>query len=435
MTGEDGRDRRMKREFLFLQGLAGPFFARLGERLVAHGHGVHRINFNGGDRVCWSLPGALDYRGGTEGWPAYLTNVLGARRITDIVLFGDCRPLHVAAIRLARRQGIQIHVFEEGYVRPDFVTIEQGGVNGNSGLPQDPAYYLAAARLLPPMPVFPMVPTSFRQRAIEDLVYNFSAMLLKPLFMGYRTHRPWPAIVEYMGWLKRLVSKRWTVPRSNVELARLRDSKQPYFVFPLQLDCDTQIRVHSDFKRMQPAIDHILQSFAAHAPADTLLVVKGHPIDNGLTDWGKRVTASAARLGISDRVIFIDWADIVPLVHDAAGVVTINSTTGTLSLRHGVPTIVLGKAVYNIPRITHHTGLDRFWSEPVAPEAAVFDAFCRVLVDRCLIHGGYFSERGLDLLVAGAVARLEAAQPGVAALQAKPAVARQGFGSAQLARG
>jgi capsular polysaccharide export protein len=41
------------RSFLFLQGPPGPFFARLGAALQAAGHAVHRINFNGGDRVSW----------------------------------------------------------------------------------------------------------------------------------------------------------------------------------------------------------------------------------------------------------------------------------------------------------------------------------------------------------------------------------------------
>jgi capsular polysaccharide export protein len=96
-------------------------------------------------------------------------------------------------------------------------------------------------------------------------------------------------------------------------------------------------------------------------------------------------------------------------VRSARGLVTVNSTTGTLSLRHGVPTIVLGDAVYDIPRITHQGALDGFWAAPMAPDADVYDAFRRVLIDRCLVHGGYFSDQGLGMLVAGSVARLEAA--------------------------
>ena len=41
-----------RRSFLVLQGLATHFFVRLGDALAARGHAVHRVNFNGGDRLC-----------------------------------------------------------------------------------------------------------------------------------------------------------------------------------------------------------------------------------------------------------------------------------------------------------------------------------------------------------------------------------------------
>ena len=399
-----------RREFLFLQGLAGPFFSLLGQALARAGHGVHRVNFNGGDKVYWRAGGAVDYRGGLGRWPAFLSRLLDERGVTDLVLFGDCRPLHQAAIDLAVARRIQVHVFEEGYIRPDFVTLEAGGVNGHSRLSRDPDFYLAAARTLPPMPDFPGVPSSFARRAKEDLVYNIASVALTPLFPGYRTHRPWHILHEYAGWALRLMRGRAERDRSATTLAKLEASGRPYFVFPLQLNEDYQIRVHSQFDGMQPAIEQVLGSFAAHAPAAALLVVKGHPLDNGLTDWGQRTRAVAERLGIADRVLYLEAGDIDVLVRPARGLVTVNSTSGTLSLRHGVPTMVLGDAVYDVPRITHQAGIDRFWTQPVPPDMRVFDAFRRVLVDRSLIHGGYFSDEGLAMLVDAAVARLEATE-------------------------
>ncbi len=360
--------RHLRREFLFLQGLAGPFFSRLGRALAGAGHGVHRVNFNGGDRAYWRMPGAVSYRGGARGWARFLSGLLERHGVTDLVLFGDCRPLHAEAITVAQGRGIQVHVFEEGYVRPDFVTLEVGGVNGHSGLSRDPDHYLQAARRLPPLPDFPAVPSSFVRRAREDLVYNLASVALTPFFPGYRTHRPWHILHEYLGWGVRLLRGPAERRRSAAVLDRLEASGRPYFVFPLQLTEDYQIRVHSRFPGMKPAIERVLASFARFAPADTLLVVKGHPLDNGLFDWERCTATLAAGLGIADRVLFLETADIDLLVRPARGLVTVNSTTGTLSLRHGVPTAVLGDAVYDIPRITHQAGLDRFWAEPAAPE-------------------------------------------------------------------
>ena len=130
-----------RRRFLFLQGPIGPFFSRLGQRLSRDGHAVHRINLHGGDRLFWRLPGALDYRGDGADWPQFFSECVSHWHVTDLLLFGDCRPLHRAAIEVAAARGIRVHVFEEGYLRPNWVTLEEGGVNANSSLERDPQRY------------------------------------------------------------------------------------------------------------------------------------------------------------------------------------------------------------------------------------------------------------------------------------------------------
>jgi capsular polysaccharide export protein len=106
-----------KRRFLFLQGPPGPFFWLLAQELEQRGHPVFRINFNGGDRRDW--PGeAVNYRGSRTNWNRYIDRFIRDNKITDILLFGDCRPLHMAAHGMAKLRGINIHVFEEGYIRP-----------------------------------------------------------------------------------------------------------------------------------------------------------------------------------------------------------------------------------------------------------------------------------------------------------------------------
>jgi capsular polysaccharide export protein len=402
-------DQAGHRDFLFLQGLHGPFFSLLGAALLGNGHRVHRVNFNGGDRLYWRLPGAVNYRGRMGRWPEFLERLILARGITDIVLFGDCRPLHRAAIAVAAGLQIQVHVFEEGYIRPDFVTLEIGGVNGHSPLPRDPAWYREQARTLPPYGPEQSVPTSFRRRAMQDVLYNFAQMLLAWQYPFYRSHRPLHPLVEYGGWLWRFANQEAAQRRSEAVLRRLGADPRRYFVFPLQLDSDYQIRLHSPYNGMQPAIEQVLRSFAAHAPDDTILVVKDHPLDNGLINWRRLVATVAASCGIGPRVLHLEVGDVGPLVRAAAGMVTVNSTTGTLALACGVPVITLGDAVYNIPDVTFQGELDMFWRAPTPPDPATYDAFRRVLLARCLVRGGYFSEVGLDMLVRGSLTRLEQA--------------------------
>lgn len=395
------------RSVLLLQGLMGPLFRKLGQGLIRAGHHVHKVNFNGGDRAYWRLPGGIDYRGTKDDWPEALRAMIGQHHITDVMLFGDCRDYHVAAISLCRELGVRVHVFEEGYVRPDWVTLEEGGVNGNSRLPRDPDYYRKIAATLPPVPPHNRVLSSFRRRATEGLLYNVADVLTRWHYPHWDNHRPWHPLVEGMGWARKLWRKREREAEGVRRIARLAASGAPYFLFPLQLDSDAQIRIHSPFVGIADALKTILRSFAAHAPADVRLVVKEHPLDNGVRDWEQETADIAAKFGVADRIDYIVGGDIESIGTAARGLVTINSTSGTLGLAMGVPVLVLGDAIYDMADITFQGGLDAFWQRPTPPDAATFAAWRRVLIEHCLIPGGFFSDEALDKVVSHAVARFE----------------------------
>jgi capsular polysaccharide export protein len=416
------KDEPTGRAFLFLQGMATRFFERLGAALAARGHRVHRVNFNGGDRAFWRLPGAVDFSGRPEEWPEFLDRLIVENAISDIILFGDCRPLHRAAIRVAEGRILRIHVVEEGYLRPDWITFEEGGVNGNSALPRDPGWYRERARSLPAWRDPPSVPGSFRRRAVEDVLYTMASMTGMWRFPHYATHRPYYQLIEYAGWLRRLALKRRAERHAEAAIEALPAGPDPLFLFPLQLDCDYQVRVHSPFRAMHLAIEHVLSSFAGYAPPQARLVVKLHPLDSGLVDWAAITSHLAVEFGIADRIVILDGSDLGKLLAHDPAVVTVNSTVGTLALAAGLPVIALGKAVYDIPGLTFQGELREFWTAAAAPDAELFDAFRRVLAARCLLPGSLFNETGLTLAVGAAIERLEAtfARParGVAARSA-----------------
>ncbi len=400
-----------RREVLLLQSLMGPFFRRVGLRLRRDGYGVHKVHFNGGDRLFWRQPGGIDYRGSLADWPDALARIIAAQDITDVLLFGDCRPMHREAIALCDRLAIPVHVFEEGYLRPDWVTLELGGVNGHSSLPRDPMTYVAEAARLPPAPQHDAVPSSFRRRAFEGVAYNAADLLTRWYYPHWTNHRPWHPVTEGFGWLRRLSRRRQAAERTVATLSALAASGAAYMLFPLQLDADAQVRLHSPFRSVADAVRRVITSFARHASPSLHLVIKEHPLDNGLNDWRALVLAEARTHGVADRVSLIEGGDIALIVRGARGLITINSTTGTLAIAVGVPVITLGHAVYNIDGITSQGPLDAFWSDPGEPDAAIFAAFRRVLIERCLVAGGFFSEAALDKVVSGALARLEAACP------------------------
>jgi capsular polysaccharide export protein len=396
-----------KRTVLLLQGLMGPLFRRLGQGLIKAGHRVHKVNFNGGDRLFWRLPNGTDYRDSLAEWPAALARIIRQHGITDVALFGDCRAYHMPAIDVCRTLGVPVHVFEEGYVRPDWVTLELGGVNGHSSLPRDPAWYRETAAALPPVPAHAQVASSFRRRATEGLAYNAADVLTRWHYPHWTNHRPWHPLVEAMGWARKLRRRKVDQALSLAVMERLQTSDRPYFLFPLQLDSDAQIRLHSGFAGIADALRLVLQSFAKHAPADVRLVVKEHPLDNGVRNWRQETADMAALFGVTERIDYLASGDIMPITRRSRGMVTINSTSGTLALDIGVPVVALGQAIYDMADITFQGGLDAFWQAPVAPDTATFAAFRRVLIERCLIPGGFFSEEALDKVVRHAIRRFE----------------------------
>jgi len=123
------------RVFLFLQGPHGPFFHRLGRMLRLTGAQVWRVGFNAGDRAFWFDPASyIPYGDRAEDWPDRFAQIVAEKNVTDIVLYGDTRQIHADAVTRARALDLTVHVFEEGYLRPYWVTYERGGANGHSRL-------------------------------------------------------------------------------------------------------------------------------------------------------------------------------------------------------------------------------------------------------------------------------------------------------------
>ena len=117
---------------LFLQGPLGPFFGKMINRLAEVGVRAHKINFNGGDAWYSRDIQADSYRGTIEAWPDYLSEYIQRHNIHVIFVYGDCRVYHRLAREVARRVGIRFYAFEEGYIRPNHLTLEENGVNGYS---------------------------------------------------------------------------------------------------------------------------------------------------------------------------------------------------------------------------------------------------------------------------------------------------------------
>ncbi len=385
------------------------FFCELAAALRDRGHRVRRINFNGGDRAFWRLPGATDYLGEQQNFLSFIIRQFSECAITDLVLLGDCRPLHKQALEAARFFGIKTHIFEEGYIRPNWITLEQSGVNGFSALPRDIGAFMLAAGQLPAAPIPAEIHANLPRRAIDDVIYSVSTWLMAWRYANYKRHWPYGQITEYFNGGRRLIA-RMIKGRSYARvIAKLIESRRKYYVFPMQVDVDSQIIFHSQFKGQAAVIKLILRSFARTAPKDSLLAITEHPLETGPINWKKLVAEQAAAFGVMSRVIFLPGGSPAELLAGSRGIVVVNSTTGHQGLELGIPVIALSPAVFNLEGITFQAGLDRFWSEARPASADLVDAYRKVVIHRTQLNGGYFSKEGRAFAVANAVPQMEAA--------------------------
>lgn len=389
MAGSSSVAELSGRHLLLLQGPAGPFFARVARQFRDAGAHVTKINFNGGEDLYYRGPDVVRYRGSREEFPAFFEKVVEERGIDGVVLFGDCRPLHRLAIDRAKQLGVPVHVFEEGYLRPDFVTFERGGVNGHSMIPRDPAAF-PALDTRPEVPR-PKVEHAFLKSAIHTIVYACATALAKSRYPLYQHHRDIRPFVQMGLWLRggvRRVAHTW---RDRKLSARIEaGTLPPYFFVPLQVHLDSQLS-HSRYATIDDFIREVVREFARHAPPDHSLIIKLHPMDRAYRDYSPVVDELARELGLGDRLMYADVLNLPATLRGARGTVVMNSTVGLSSIHHGTPVKCLGRAIYDIEGLTHQGSLAEFFRDPGEVDRALYLRFRQWLIEHNQLSGSVWS--------------------------------------------
>lgn len=387
---------------LLLQGPMGPFFRRLARDLEWVGAKVCKVNFNGGDWLFYPAD-SIAFRGRMEEWENFLDQLLTERGIDTVLLFGDCRPIHKVAHRLATSRGIDVGVFEEGYFRPNHITFERFGVNALSRLPRTPIFYLNSKQKHP-RPVQP-VGKCFWYGVLWAILYYVASALLRPLFHHYRHHRPL-TLGEMFPWL-RSVWRKWAYRvREHGVQEKLTDSLSGrYFLVPLQVSNDAQICEHSRFETVDEFIRITIESFAQHAPENTHLVIKHHPMDRGYHDYRRVIAGLTKSWKLHGRVHYIHDQHLPTLLRHALGVVVVNSTVGLSALHHRVPVKVCGSAIYDMQGLTCQAPLSAFWRiAPLSrPSQKLYLHFRAYLEEHTQLNGNFYKRLPLPGSHAGMI--------------------------------
>ena len=378
---------------LMLQGPIGPFFNRLRKDLIDAGATVTKIDFNGGDWL-FSGKGSIQFRGNKASWPAFFERVVKEHRIDTVLLMGDCRHYHRVAREIAHRNGMTIGVFEEGYVRPDYITFELFGVNANSKISRVPEDYLSKPKLTVPEVVQIKNPLWFAVR--WSMLYYGASILLRPWYPFYEHHRPLE-FSESWPWLRSYFRKLWYgIIEEGIQEELVDNLSGKYYLVPLQVHNDSQLQVHSNFSSVQNFIHQVMQSFAKHAPPDTHLILKQHPLDRGYNNHRPWITELSKVLQVEDRVKYIHDQHLPTLLDHARGVVVVNSTVGLSALHHGIPTKVCGVAIFDILGMTCQCELDNFWLEADTFEVntELYEKFRNYVIVTTQVNGNFY--RRLD---------------------------------------
>jgi len=365
---------------LLLQGPAGPFFRRFAGELRDAGIDVTKVNLHSGDVLFFPGPSATSFRGTLSDWPRWLRDTMRERRIDAVFLFGDCRPYHRAAIRVAHELGATPWVFEEGYLRPDYITLEREGVNGYSTLPREPSFYLSRVDGLPETKPPEAVGPSFAISAWYSALNSLAFTLFRAAFPHYEHHRPLNAWKHTRWWVIGASRKLWFGTKERNALSELiGPGRPPYYFVPLQVHCDFQL-LHSPYGDVREFIEEVVAAFAKHAQPMCRLVLKHHPMDRPFRDYTADLRQLAQRYDLQDRLRYVHDVHLPTLLKNARGTITINSTVGLSSIHHGTPVKVMGTAVYDMPGLTYPGTLAEFFRASGAVDAQLYGAFRRYLL-------------------------------------------------------
>lgn len=399
-TAPDGRDMGKHlgagRNFLFLQGPHGPFFWRLAARLRKTGARCLRVGFNLGDRVFWpERQSFIRHRQGLDAWPARLDALMAEHEITDLVLYGDTRPIHAMAIARAKAAGVTVHVFEEGYLRPWWVTYERDGANGHS-----PVMHMTLDQIRAALATTGHDPIEapdrwgeMRQHVAYGALYH-AWVLIGGGNWGLPPHRAISVQQEFGLYLRRLAFMPVHWAARSIATVRIKRGGFPFHLCLLQLDHDASLRHHGGFTSTSDFLRHVIDGFASGAPAHHHLVMKAHPLEDGRVPQRRLIARYAKAAGVARRVHYVRGGKLAHLLGSARSVVTVNSTAAQQALWRGLPTRAFGAAVYAKPELTSDLPIAEFFANPPPPDREAYTAFRQFLLETSQVSGGYYSARG-----------------------------------------
>lgn len=378
---------------LLLQGPVGPFFSKFARLLSARGTDVYKVNFNLGDDLFYPTR-AFHYREPLEQFGEYLERLVAVTGVKAIFCFGEMRPMHQIAIQLAKRLGIEVWAFEEGFIRPGYITLESVTHRVRE------LHYVIHSKDVPQLDApAPAGRWTFQRMASQAVAY-FAATAFGCLAYPHYCHHKPTTLAEAGRWARSYWRKylyravdvqdeRWLAQRHH----------KNFFLVPLQVHNDFAVTARSEVASVEDFIAKVMESFARHSAPERLLVFKHHPMDRGHKQYGALIRRLARRLGLSGRVLYLHDSNAPALMKACLGVVVINSTIGLQALYHRVPVLMVGRAFYESLATRGWSQLQSFWANGPEPQERVGEDLRVRLIRSTQIPGSFYDTGWMKALM------------------------------------
>lgn len=381
---------------LLLFGPIGTFFSRLADHLQNQGietykvaFPLHEFGFQHRNRILFQGSCKHDFR-------QFLKELIIKKGIEHVFMYGDFIIPHKIAIEVGeelREQGVAVEtwIFELGYLRPNYITLEPNRVNCNSNLNQSRDFYQQ-------LPIIDHIPEARHESGLRwRKCWKAPTFILHSLTsyqISETEHKLQPRPKDVAAQLLGFIRKYKYQHTENKIRFKLFEG-QTFFLVILQVASDSQLYRGSPYQSVDAFIKHTIQSFAIHAPNKARLFIKHHPRDRGYNNYKELINSLASAYSASDRIFYLHDSPLAPIFRQrqCRGCILVNSSVGFQALFHGIPLKAMGKAPYNIEGLADQQDIDLFWSNPQPSDRDLFRKFYNYTLQTTQINGnfdGYF---------------------------------------------
>ena len=379
---------------LFLMGPIGSFFSRLSNYLEENNVRTYKISF---PLYEYGFPKSrlIKYHKDISLFKNFLKKILIEKKIKHIFMYGNVFIPHRHALCLVeelKKEDLYVntHIFELGYLRPNFVTLENNGINYSSNFIKSREFYLKqdSYQVFP----IPKKHSHFRIRKIWKTI-SFINHCFKTYKIVQNEHKLQPKPIYIWYQIKGFFLK-FFFRLTEYKLKKKCLFEKKFFLVVMQVSTDSQLTEGSDIKDNKKFIFNVIKDFAK-ANVDFNLVFKHHPRDRGYKNYFRLIEKLSKEFGVYKKVFYIHDYFLSKLFQNSncKGTVLINSTVGYQSLYHSIPLKSLGVAPYNIEGLSDQRDLVSFFKKPLPVDKSFFNKFYKYILENSQINGnfdGYF---------------------------------------------